>query len=81
MRVQLERCPLWDYPTSKVDFGSFFRAKGVDCSGEEVKLAMPLDWEAVKGSLPERGGYVGTELVLYFRHQIVRGPFRRLSVA
>lgn len=56
VRVQLERFPLWNSPAPKIDFGSFFRAKGVDYSGEEVKLAMPLNWEAVKSSLPERVG-------------------------
>eukprot|EP00438_Fugacium_kawagutii_P035919 Skav227992 [mRNA] locus=scaffold390:150806:154332:- [translate_table: standard] len=35
-----------------IDFKQFFTTRGVDYSGDEIKLAMPLSWESLEPSLP-----------------------------
>lgn len=53
---QLERFDMWEEPWVSQEFSEFFARKGVDYSGEEVKLAQDLVWEAVLNSLPQGVG-------------------------
>eukprot|EP00438_Fugacium_kawagutii_P000699 Skav220040 [mRNA] locus=scaffold2981:259455:271618:+ [translate_table: standard] len=50
--LQLSRFDMWDEPFVTTSFHELFASKGVDYSGEEVKLAQDLCWEAVLNSLP-----------------------------
>lgn len=58
---QLERFDVWDETTSAYSFDALFRSKGVDYTGEMVKLAQPLQWQAVANSLPEGVGKLNLE--------------------
>eukprot|EP00435_Cladocopium_sp_Y103_P068963 s726_g32.t1 len=40
----------------KISFATFFNEKGLDYSGEEVRLAMPVTWESIEPSLPPECG-------------------------
>lgn len=39
-----------------IDFANFFTQKGVDYTGEEVRLAQPISWLSVEASLPPEAG-------------------------
>jgi hypothetical protein len=43
-------------PLPDLNFKSFFSEKGLDYSGEEVRLAMPINWKSVESSLPPEVG-------------------------
>ena len=36
----------------EISFDSFFSKRGLDYSGDEVRLAQPIVWESVEASLP-----------------------------
>ena len=43
-------------PLQSLDFSTFFSQRGVDYSGDEVRLAQPVVWESVEASLPPQVG-------------------------
>eukprot|EP00438_Fugacium_kawagutii_P033880 Skav219422 [mRNA] locus=scaffold571:219333:222977:- [translate_table: standard] len=43
-------------PIPQLDFQEFFRTRGVDYAGEEVKLARSISWEEIRHSLPDQVG-------------------------
>jgi len=43
-------------PLPDINFQSFFSLKGLDYSGEEVRLAMPINWTSIEPSLPPEVG-------------------------
>jgi hypothetical protein len=43
-------------PIPTLDFSQFFSQRGVDYSGEEVRLAQPICWRNVESSLPPEVG-------------------------
>jgi hypothetical protein len=43
-------------PLPDINFTSFFKTKGLDYSGEEVRLALPIRWKSVESSLPPEVG-------------------------
>ena len=43
-------------PLPDLNFKSFFSSRGLDYSGEEVRLAIPIDWKSVESSLPPEVG-------------------------
>ena len=45
-----------DEPLPDINFKSFFSTKGLDYSGDEVRLALPISWESVEASLPPEVG-------------------------
>ena len=53
---QLRRFDVWDFGFVGVGFENFFETKNIDYSGEEVRTAQSLNWEAVSNSLPEGVG-------------------------
>ena len=56
IRAQMERFDIWE---ERVDIGSFqdfFTHRNVDYSGDEIKLALDLSWNAVEKSLPKGVG-------------------------
>lgn len=52
----LERSPIFDEGLPDISFEEFFTKKGVDYSGDEVRLAQPIWWESVEASLPSEVG-------------------------
>ena len=56
MRGVLERSPIFDEGLPDISFEEFFTKKGVDYSGDEVRLAQPIWWESVEASLPSEVG-------------------------
>ena len=48
----LDENPLLNEPLPDTDFGDFFRSKGIDYHGEEVKVARKVTWEGIEASLP-----------------------------
>ena len=53
---QLRRFDVWDVVFGGVGFEKFFETRNIDYSGEEVRTAQNLNWEAVSNSLPEGVG-------------------------
>ena len=43
-------------PLPELTFSSFFAHRGVDYSGDEVRLAMPVCWSSIEPSLPDEVG-------------------------
>ena len=43
-------------PLPALDFGSFFSQRGLDYTGEEVRLAQRISWPSVEASLPPEAG-------------------------
>lgn len=58
---QLERFDMWDVEATTCTFNSLFQSRGVDYTGEMVRLAQPLKWQAVANSLPEGVGQLKLE--------------------
>eukprot|EP00438_Fugacium_kawagutii_P010880 Skav219195 [mRNA] locus=scaffold3890:43452:50879:- [translate_table: standard] len=58
---QLQRFDVWDETYTTVSFGELFQSRGVDYSGDMVRLAQPLCWQAVANSLPEGVGRLKLE--------------------
>lgn len=53
---------MWGETDTGCSFELFFKSKSIDYTGEEVKLAQNLVWEAVQASLPKSGpGFVRTD--------------------
>ena len=50
--------------TSPVSWGDFFRCRGVDYRGEEILTAQSMQWENVRGALPDEVGGVNLEDVV-----------------
>ena len=59
--MQLQRFDVWDVEFEAENFEGFFRKKGIDYSGEEVKVAQRVVWKAVEHSLPEGVGSLELE--------------------
>ena len=45
-----------DEPLPSLDFSQFFGQRGLDYTGEEVRLALPIVWKSVESSLPPEVG-------------------------
>eukprot|EP00438_Fugacium_kawagutii_P019799 Skav234936 [mRNA] locus=scaffold2677:147840:152458:- [translate_table: standard] len=58
---QLTRFDMWEVSSPRVSFDELFQSRGVDYSGEMVRLAQPLCWQAVANSLPEGVGRLNLE--------------------
>eukprot|EP00438_Fugacium_kawagutii_P024289 Skav230446 [mRNA] locus=scaffold3496:112156:119103:- [translate_table: standard] len=58
---QLQRFDMWEEEIESCSFEKIFSSKGVDYSGEMVRLAQPLNWTAVANSLPEGVGKLKLE--------------------
>ena len=58
VREQLLRFDVWDENLCEAGFEKFFSSKNIDYSGEEIKLAQNLVWEAVAGSFPGEVGHL-----------------------
>ena len=43
-------------PLPDLNFKSFFSSRGLDYSGEEVRLGIPINWKSVESSLPPEVG-------------------------
>lgn len=56
LRNVIERSPLMDEVLPNISFEDFFSKKGVDYSGDEVRLAQPISWQSVEASLPAEVG-------------------------
>lgn len=41
-------------PLPDLNFKSFFSSRGLDYSGEEVRLAIPINWKSVESSFPQK---------------------------
>ena len=52
----VQRNHMWGVSNEEVNFDSFFKGRGVNYQGDEIKTAQKLSWEAVKQSLPEEVG-------------------------
>ena len=52
----LRRSALLEEPLPTMDFSQFFSQRGLDYSGEEVRLAQPICWKSVESSLPPEVG-------------------------
>ena len=52
----VQRNHMWGVSNEEVNFDSFFKGRGVNYQGDEIKTAQKLSWEAVKQSLPEGVG-------------------------
>eukprot|EP00438_Fugacium_kawagutii_P020310 Skav220832 [mRNA] locus=scaffold1888:98162:103688:+ [translate_table: standard] len=61
VQQQLERFDMWDVEVAPKNFDSFFASKGVDYSGEEVKLAQRIKWKAIENSFPQGVGELPLE--------------------
>eukprot|EP00435_Cladocopium_sp_Y103_P007936 s2109_g2.t1 len=48
----------WDVVFPRINFDVFFRSKGVDYRGEEVKVAQQFSWETISPALPPEVGGV-----------------------
>ena len=49
---------LWDGTFPRIDFDIFFRSKGVDYRGEEVKVAQRVSWASLSPAIPPEVGGV-----------------------
>eukprot|EP00435_Cladocopium_sp_Y103_P068601 s30_g31.t2 len=58
---QLRRFDMWDVQIPTFCFTDFFAGKGIDYSGDEVKVAQQVIWRAVEKSLPEGVGTLELE--------------------
>ena len=58
VREQLQRFDVWDVSLEDSSFEKFFLAKGISYTGDEIKLAQKLNWEAVCGSFPGEVGHL-----------------------
>ena len=56
LRRVLEQSPILKEVLPSITFDDFLSKKGVDYSGDEVKLAQPIWWESVEASLPAEVG-------------------------
>eukprot|EP00438_Fugacium_kawagutii_P015634 Skav224367 [mRNA] locus=scaffold4379:21809:25230:- [translate_table: standard] len=56
LRMQLNRSELLTTPLPTINFDEFFRIRGVDYAGEEIKLARRISWEEIRHSLPDQVG-------------------------
>ena len=54
--VALQQSDVLQEPLPELDFKSFFSHRGLDYSGEEVRLAKPISWQSVEASLPPQVG-------------------------
>ena len=59
--AQLKRFDIWSEQCSMENFGKFFSSKSIGYSGDEVKLAQQLVWQAVSDSLPQGVGELKLE--------------------
>ena len=57
----VESMESWNEFYPKIDFGIFFRSKGVDYRGEEVKIAQRVSWASLSPAIPPEVG--GVDLV------------------
>lgn len=76
LRSLMEDCKrLFESPetTPPVGWGDFFRCRGVDYRGEEILTAQSMQWENVRGALPEEVGGVNLEDVVELgsRHYVL----------
>ena len=55
------RCKMWEEPKPDINFSTLFKSKTLDYSGEEIKVAQSLNWEAVSASLPDGVGTLALE--------------------
>ena len=58
-----ERAMKWNAPVARESWTEFFRTRGIDYKGEEVKSALPIQWENVAPALPGEVGQVALEEV------------------
>lgn len=56
LKRELENSPILNEPLPDLCFSSFFSTKGLDYSGDEVRLALPICWDSVALSLPPEVG-------------------------
>lgn len=51
-------------PLPTLDFDDFFRTRGVDYTGEEIKVARRVSWEEIRHSLPAQVGMLDVRILL-----------------
>ena len=56
LRLVVERFDVWSCPKPEISFQKLFTTKDIDYTGEEIKVAMPLNWKGVQQSLPDGVG-------------------------
>lgn len=54
----VEDCTLLDEPLPSLNFEEFFRTRGVDYQGDEIKLARRISWDEIAPSLPSEVGMI-----------------------